>query len=46
MRVLMLVGMPGWWGIQRGHVLRACCAASRRIVATLRTSEEWLWVMQ
>ena len=45
MRVLMLVGMPVWWNIQCVHVLRAHCAAWRRIVATSRTSGEWLWVM-
>ena len=46
MRPLMLVGMPVWWSIQRGHVLRARCAARSRIVATLRTSGEFLQVMQ
>ena len=45
-RVFMSVGMPVWWSIQRGHVLRARCAARRRIVATSRTSGEWLWVMR
>ena len=39
-------GMPVWWSIQRGHVLRARCAAWRRIVATSRTSGESLWVMR
>ena len=43
MRVLVLVGMHVWWIIQRRHVLRARCAAWRRIVAT---SGEWLWVMR
>ena len=46
MRVFVLVGLPVWWIIQRGHVLRALCAAWRRIVATLRTSGECLWVMR
>ena len=45
-RVFMLVGMPVWWSIQRGHVLRARFAAWRRIVATSRTSRELLWVKQ
>ena len=40
----MLVGMPVWWSTQRGHVLRARCAAWRRIAVTSRTSGEWLWV--
>ena len=44
--VFMLVSMPVWWSIQRGHVLRALFAAWRRIVATSRTSGEWLWVMR
>ena len=39
-------GLAVWWSIQRGHVLRARCAASRRTVATSRTSGEWLWVMR
>ena len=38
----MSVGMPVWWSTQRRHVLRACCAAWRRIVVTSRTSSEWL----
>ena len=45
-RVFMLVGMPVWWSIQRGHVLQGRCAAWRRIVATSRTSGEWLSVMR
>ena len=32
-RVLLFVGMSIWWNIQRVHVLRARCAAWRRIVA-------------
>ena len=42
----MLVGMPVWWSIQRGHVLRARYVPWRRMVATSRTSGEWLWVMR
>ena len=42
----MLVDMPVWWSILRKHVLCARCAAWRRIVATSRTSGEWLWVMR
>ena len=34
MQVLVLVGMPVWWSIQRGHVLRARCSAWSLIVAT------------
>ena len=45
-RMFMLVGMPVWWSTQRGHVLRARCAAWRRMVVTSRTSGEWLWVMR
>ena len=45
-RVFILVGMPVWWSIQHGHVLRARCADWRRIVATSRTSGEWFWVMR
>ena len=44
--MLMLVGMPVWLSIQPGHVLRARCAIWRRILATSRTSGEWLWVMR
>ena len=39
--VLVLVGMPVWWSIQRRHVLRARCAAWSLIVATLPTSGQW-----
>ena len=46
MCVLMLVGMAVWWSIQRRHVLRARCAAWRRIVSTSQISGEWLWVMR
>ena len=46
MREFMLVCMPVWGSIQRGHVLGARCAAQRWIEATSRTSGEWLWVMQ
>ena len=46
MRMLMLVGMPVGWSIQRGLVLRARCLAWARIVETSRTSGVWLWVMQ
>ena len=46
MPVLILVGMPVWWSIQRGHVLRGGGAAWSRIVATARTSGEWFWVMR
>ena len=42
----MVVGMPVWWGIQRGQVLRAHCAAWSQIVATSRTCGTWLWVMR
>ena len=42
----MLVTMPIWCSIQPGHVLRARCAAWRRIVATSRTSGELLWIMR
>ena len=42
----MSVGMPVWWSTQRGTVLRARCAAWRRIVVSSRTSGEWLWVMR
>ena len=45
-RIFMLVGMPVWWSIQRGHVLPARCGAWRRIVTTSWTSGEWLWVMR
>ena len=45
-RVFMLVGMLVWWSTQRGHVLRARCAAWRRMAVTSRTSGEWLWVMR
>ena len=44
--MFILVGMPVWWSTQRGHVLRARCAAWRRIAVTSRTSGEWLWVMR
>ena len=39
-------GHAFWWRIQRGHMLRARCAAWKRIVVTSRTSGEWLWVMR
>ena len=46
MQVLVLLGMPVWCSIQHGHVLRGPCAAWSLIVATSRTSGEWLWVMR
>ena len=46
MKVLVLVGMPVWCSIQRGHVLRGRCTFWRLMLATSRTSAEWLWVMR
>ena len=45
MRVLLLVGMSVLSSIQRGHVLRARCAAWSLIVAISQISGKWLWVM-